>query len=154
MHSQHRHAPSEAGDRFTCAGKLSTYQQSPLRTSKKRDGEKRTSPLGIPYREKGQRKETGWASKRSQLAHARPRARDIVGGVVEKALVAFKGTRGRGRTSEKIWARIAWRVGPQAFERAIDEKLSEDHHDGQPRNPAATFQKFLNKQFPKPGGAR
>ena len=154
MHSQHRHAPSEAGDRLTCAGKLSTYQQSPLRTSKKRDGEKRTSPLCIPYREKGQRKETGWASKRSQLAHARPRARDIVGEVVEKALVAFGGTRGPGRTSEKVWAAIAWRVGPQAFDRAVEDKLAEDRCDGRPRDPAATFQSFLNKRFPKRGGAR
>ena len=50
----------------------------------------------------------------------------------------------------RIWAAIAWRVGAEEFHYAVLEKMSEDAADGPARNPAAAFQAFLNRRFPKP----
>ena len=53
------------------------------------------------------------------------------------------------------WASIALRVGVENFHFAVEDKFKEDAADG--RNflrPPAVFQAFLNKRFPKEGGAR
>lgn len=136
---------------------------SPRNGSKKRDGEKRTSPLGIPYREKGQREEISRyafstdyrAGAGARHARARGSVRRAVAAAVEMALVAFRGTRGPGMTDESLWASIAWRIGADRFEEAVRDKLAEDGVDSRPKNPRATFQAFLDSRYPKPeGGAK
>ena len=68
---------------------------------------------------------------------------------LDVAVRAFRGT----AADRRIWAAIAWRVGVDEFHYALMDKLSEDAADGAPKSPAAAFQAFLNRRFPKEGGA-
>ena len=68
---------------------------------------------------------------------------------LDVAVAAFGGT----AEDRRIWAAIAWRVGVDEFHYALMDKLSEDAADGAPESPAAAFQAFLNRRFPKEGGA-
>ena len=61
------------------------------------------------------------------------------------AVRAFRGT----AADRRVWAAIAWRVGVDEFHYALMDKLSEDAADGAPECPAAAFQAFLNRRFPK-----
>jgi len=78
-----------------------------------------------------------------------PSAKQLVANAVNKALFHFGGTRGPSPSDEALWATICWRVGPEKFENAIREKLSENRHDGEPHDLVKSFQAFLNKKFPK-----
>jgi len=134
-----------------------SYQQ-PQKLStiglKKKAGEKRHSPFGIPYREKGPEKEISRSANstvhRAGACASSARARKLVTEAVERALVAFDGTRGDKDSDEALWAAIAWRIGAERFDEAISDKLAEDRIDGRPKRPAAAFQQFLNRRFPKP----
>ena len=57
----------------------------------------------------------------------------------------------------RMWLKIANRVGFESFLDALDQKSAEIQEDNQRgkrlRDPAAAFQKLLNKRFPKEGGA-
>ena len=68
---------------------------------------------------------------------------------VSRALRALGGT----ERDRAMWSAVAWRVGVEAFHFALMDKLAEDAADGAPRNPAAAFQAFLNRRFPREGGA-
>ena len=64
---------------------------------------------------------------------------------LDVAVRAFRGT----AADRRVWAAIAWRVGVDEFHYALMDKLSEDAADGAPESPAAAFQAFLNRRFPK-----
>ena len=133
--------------------KLSTGCELSAALLKKREGEKRHSPLN-PYREKGKGKEHRRGSLQNRLSRARMRTRlrEALDADLDIAVRAFGGT----PTDRRIWAKIAWRVGVEEFHHALVNKLAEDAADNAPRRPAATFQAFLNARFPKPepkGGA-
>ena len=84
---------------------------------------------------------------------------DPVRTAVEEAVSAFSS----GKSAEaqendrRIWLKIANRVGFESFLDALDQKSAEIQEDNQRgkrlRDPAAAFQKLLNKRFPKEGGA-
>ena len=122
---------------------LSTGGGSPSAKSKKREGEKRTSPL-TPLREKGKGKEDRRGSLQNRLSRAR--LREALDVDLDIAVRTFNGT----ADDRRIWASIAWRVGIEEFHHALLNKLSEDSADNAPRRPAAAFQAFLNDRFPKP----
>ena len=69
---------------------------------------------------------------------------------LDTAVRAFGGT----AEDRRIWASIAWRAGAEEFHYAVLDKIAEDRADGPACNPAAAFQAFLNRRFPKEGGAR
>ena len=100
---------------------LSTGGGSPSATLKKREGEKRKSPL-TPLREKGKGKEDKPGAYRTGLfaradAHVRGALlRRHVGAAVEDALAAFCGTRGPAPV-----ARVTWMFG--GFGRFISTTL-------------------------------
>ena len=80
---------------------------------------------------------------------------------VDEAVAAFSsGKDERGRASDRgVWLKIANRVGLGRFLDAFDQKTSEieelELRHRHLRFPAASFQKLLNKRFPKPeGGAK
>ena len=81
------------------------------------------------------------------------RARELVAKSVAKAVAAFHGK----KSDELLWAEVAWRIGPEEFDRAVKIKISEDKADTTVLvNRAAAFQAFLNRNYPKPeteGGA-
>ena len=85
---------------------------------KKREGEKRMSPL-TPYREKSKGKEdkpsacsTGLFARAHADAHVRGALlRRHVNAAVEDALAAFCGSRGPAPSDEALWAKFAWRFG-------------------------------------------
>ena len=115
---------------------------------KKREGEKRKSPL-TPYREKGKGKEHRRGSLQNRLSRARMRTRmgEALDADLDVAVRAFKGT----ASDRRLWASIAWRVGVENFHYALADKLKEDDVDKSVlRTPAAAFQAFLNERFPKP----
>ena len=122
---------------------------------KKREGEKRKSPL-TPYREKAKGKEHRRGSLQNRLSRARMRTRlgEALDADLDVAVRAFKGT----ASDRRLWASIAWRVGVENFHYALADKLKEDDVDKAVLlTPAAAFQAFLNERFPKPeekGGAR
>ena len=77
---------------------------------------------------------------------------------VDEAVVAFsfhKGEAGRKKDRD-IWLKIANRAGLSGFLDAFDQKASEIEEMAKEhkflRNPASSFQKLLNKRFPKEGG--
>ena len=78
---------------------------------------------------------------------------------VEEAVAAFSSGKGeKGKNSDRsVWLKIAKRVGLSGFLDAFEQKASEmrdiDCQGKRLWNPAASFQKLLNKRFPK-GGAR
>ena len=117
---------------------------------KKREGEKRKSPL-TPYREKGKGKEHRRGSLQNRLSRARMRTRlgEALDADLDVAVRAFKGT----ASDRRLWASIAWRVGVENFHYALADKLKEDDVDKAVLvTPAAAFQAFLNERFPKPEG--
>ena len=74
---------------------------------------------------------------------------------VDEAVVAFsfhKGEAGRKKDRD-IWLKIANRAGLSGFLDAFDQKASEIEEMAKEhkflRNPASSFQKLLNKRFPK-----
>ena len=80
---------------------------------------------------------------------------------VDEAVAAFSFYKDdAGRESDRsLWLKIANRIGLDAFLDAFDQKASEIEEMAREhkflRNPASSFQKLLNKRFPKPeGGAR
>ena len=82
----------------------------------------------------------------------RTRLRSALDADLDVAVRAFNGT----ADDRRIWASIAWRVGVEEFHHALRDKLSENRADKAILlTPAAAFQAFLNRRFPKPeGGAR
>ena len=134
--------------------KLSTGCELSTASLKKREAEKRKSPL-TPFREKGKGKEHRRGSLQNRLSRARMRTK--LGAALDKdldiAMRAFGGT----LSDRCLWASIAWRVGVEEFHHALEDKLGEDRADDTILlTPAAAFQAFLNKRFPKPeskGGA-
>ena len=78
---------------------------------------------------------------------------------VEEAVAAFSSGKGeKGKSLDRhVWLKIANRVGLSGFLDAFEQKASEmrdiDCQGKRLWNPAASFQKLLNKRFPK-GGAR
>ena len=135
---------------------LSTGRELSTASLKKREGEKRKSP-STPLREKGKGKEDrrgslsepSFARVRTRGAGMRARLRASLDADLDIAVRAFNGT----ATDRRIWAKIAWRVGVEEFHHALINKLAEDSADNAPRRPAAAFQAFLNKRFPREGGA-
>ena len=122
---------------------LSTGGGSPSAKSKKREAEKRKSPL-TPLREKGKGKEDRRGSCRTVF---RARLREALDADLDIAAKAFRGT----ASDRRIWASIAWRVGVEAFHYALADKLKENAADETVLlTPAAAFQAFLNERFPKP----
>jgi hypothetical protein len=88
---------------------------------------------------------------------------DPIAVAVDEAVAAFSSGKGAdGQAVDRaVWLKIANRAGLSGFIDAFDQKASELHQLAlQGRrlwNPAASFQKLLNKCFPKPeekGGAR
>ena len=76
---------------------------------------------------------------------------------VEEAVAAFSSGKGeKGKASDRsVWLKIANRVGLSGFLDAFEQKASEmrdiDCQGKRLWNPAASFQKLLNKRFPKGG---
>ena len=74
---------------------------------------------------------------------------------VEEAVAAFSSGKGeKGKASDRnVWLKIANRVGLSAFLDAFEQKSSEirdlENRGRRLLNPAASFQKLLNKRFPK-----
>lgn len=79
---------------------------------------------------------------------------------VDEAVKAFcsNKTPANQNKNRLVWLKIANRVGYNLFLDALDEqigKLNELSQCGKSlKNPAASFQKLLNKRFPKKGGAQ
>ena len=77
---------------------------------------------------------------------------------VDEAVVAFSSGNGeKGKSSDRrVWLKIANRVGLSGFLDAFEQKTSEmrdlERQGKRLWNPAASFQKLLNRRFPK-GGA-
>ena len=61
-------------------------------------------------------------------------------------------------SDRSLWLKIANRAGLDAFLDAFDQKTTEieelERKHRRLRNPASSFQKLLNKRFPKEGDAR
>ena len=74
---------------------------------------------------------------------------------VEEAVAAFSsGKDEKGKNSDRsVWLKIANRIGLSGFLDAFEQKASEmrdiDCQGKRLWNPAASFQKLLNKRFPK-----
>ena len=128
---------------------LSTGCELSTASLKKREGEKRMSPL-TPLREKGKGKEHRRGSWQNRLSCARMRTRlgAALDADLDVAVRAFKGT----ASDRRLWASIAWRVGVERFHYALVDKLRENDVDKTVLlTPAAAFQAFLNERFPKKG---
>ena len=82
---------------------------------------------------------------------------DPIAVAVDEAVALFscdKDHAGQNRDRE-MWLKIANRIGLDAFLDAFDQKRSEMANSRRRlRNPAASFQKLLNRRFPKDRGAR
>ena len=143
--------------------KLSTGGGSPSGKRKKREAEKRTSPL-TPLREKGKGKEgkpgagsTGLFARAD--AHVRGALlRRHVNAAVEDALAAFCGTRGPAPSDEALWAKFAWRFGFGRLNELVDRGKSEmrQHKGGvEPSERPRILQNLLNEvwygRYPKGG---
>ncbi len=142
-------------------GELSTGRNSFCARLKKAEG-KRNLPPCTPYKEKARGKKTVGVYKRNRLScaptHApayapthvrtRSRVRQAIDADLDLAVRTFHGT----AYDRCMWAAVAWRVGAERFHEALMDKLAEDAVDKPTRRPAAAFQAFLNKRFPK-GGA-
>ena len=74
---------------------------------------------------------------------------------VEEAVTAFSFGKGeKGKASDRgVWLKIANRAGLSGFLDAFEQKASEirdlELHGRHLWNPASSFQKLLNKRFPK-----
>ena len=149
--------------------KLSTGCELSTASLKKREGEKRKSPL-TPYREKGKGKEdkpgafsTGLFARAHADAHVRGALlRRHVNEAVEDALVAFCGTRGPAPSDEALWAEFAWRFGYAKLVELTERGESEMRQPGRDAIPPAERPKVLQSlinpfwygRYPKKGGAR
>ena len=140
---------------------LSTGGASPSAKSKKREAEKRKSPL-TPLREKGKGKEDKPGARSTGLfaradAHVRGALlRRHVNAAVEDALVAFCGTRGPAPSDEALWATFAWRFGYGMLRDFVEQGKSEmRQHKGvvAPAERPRILQNLLNEvwyaRFPK-----
>ena len=142
---------------------LASYEQA-LLGSERNGREKEKIPLD-PLKRKREGKEIRPDSKGSGLsrgrAHAicagvtRSRVWSVVAQTIAKATAIFHGT----AKDSKLWARIAWRVGPELFSDAMRQAKSEIDAK-KPLPPWSEwpriFQNILNDRFPKPnkkGGA-
>ena len=114
-------------------------------TVKKTEGKKRTSPKTPKEKKRRVKKDRRGFSKKPSFARAGARVRAALDMDLDLAVAAFGGT----AEDRRIWAAIAWRVGVDEFHYAVVDKLSEDAADGVPESPAAAFQAFLNRRFPK-----
>ena len=146
--------------------KLSTDGASSPSELKKREGEKRKSPL-TPYREKGKGKEdkpsvcsTGLFARAHADAHVRGALlRRHVNAAVEGALVAFCGTRGPAPSDEALWAEFAWRFGYAKLVELTERGESEMRQPGRDAIPPAERPKVLQSlinpfwygRYPKKG---
>ena len=80
---------------------------------------------------------------------------DPIRRAVDEAVAAFSSEKGEaGRESDRsLWLKIANRAGLGAFLDAFDQKTSEiaqlEHDHKRLFNPASSFQKLLNKRFPR-----
>ena len=78
---------------------------------------------------------------------------------VDEAASAFSsGKSEKGKSSDRrVWLKIANRVGLSGFLDAFEQKASEmrdlERQGKRLWNPAASFQKLLNRRFPKGGAA-
>ena len=82
---------------------------------------------------------------------------DPIAVAVDEAVSAFSSSRSEAdrQTDRSLWLKIANRIGLDAFLDTFDQKRSEMANSRRRlRNPAASFQKLLNRRFPKDGGAR
>ena len=87
---------------------------------------------------------------------------DPIRRAVDEAVAAFSSEKDEaGREGDRsLWLKIANRAGLGAFLDAFDQKTSEiaqlEHDHKRLFNPASSFQKLLNKRFPKgsPSAAR
>ena len=85
---------------------------------------------------------------------------DPIRRAVDEAVAAFSsGKNEAGMESDRsLWLKIANRAGLDAFLDAFDQKTTEieelERKHRRLRNPASSFQKLLNKRFPKEGDAR
>ena len=76
---------------------------------------------------------------------------------VDEAVAAFSSGKGeKGKSSDRrVWLKIANRVGLSGFLDAFEQKASEmrdlERQGRRLWNPAASFQKLLNRRFPKGG---
>ena len=147
--------------------KLSTGFELSTASLKKREGEKRHSPLN-PYREKGKGKEGKPGANGTSLfaragAHTHVRGallRRHVNAAVEDALVAFCGTRGPAPSDEALWAKFAWRFGFGMLHELTEQAKSEMklHRGGvAPSERPRILQNLLNEvwygRYPKGGRA-
>ena len=148
---------------------LSTGCELSTASLKKREGEKRKSPL-TPYREKGKGKEdkpsacsTGLFARAHADAHVRGALlRRHVNAAVEDALVAFCGTRGPAPSDQALWARFAWRFGFGMLHELTEQAKSEMNMPGrgyiEPSERPRILQNLLNEvwfgRYPKKGCAR
>ena len=124
------------------------------RNAKKAEGKKRKSPC-TPYREKGKGKETRRGSCgtvcRARARGLRARLMDELDRDLDRLAAAYHPT----PDDRSQWASIALRVGVENFHFAVEDKFKEDAADGTNfSRPPAVFQAFLNRRFPKEGGAR
>lgn len=137
-------------------GTMKKLSTSPAGKTKKTEGKKRRSPF-TPYREKGKGKEIGH-ELRAHVYRARAHARGVsvkqcIAAAVADAMKAFFGS----PNDERIWARIAWRVGHGRFLDAVQQTIAEvrEHSSPVPNTDLPRyFQSVLNRRFPKDGGAR
>ena len=147
------------------AEKLSTGGALPSAKSKKREAEKRTSPV-TPLREKGKGKESKPGAKSTCLfaradAHVRGALlRRHVNAAVADALAAFCGTRGPAPSDEALWATFAWCFGYGRLNELVERGKSEmrQHTGGvPPAERPRILQNLLNEvwhaRFPKGGAA-
>ena len=147
-------------------GKLSTGCELSTASLKKREAEKRKSPL-TPLREKGKGKEgkpgarsTGLFARAHAGAHVRGALlRRHVNAAVEDALAAFCGTRGPAPSDQALWARFAWRFGFGRLNELVEQGKSEMRlHKGgvKPSERPRILQNLLNEvwfgRYPKKGG--
>ena len=84
---------------------------------------------------------------------------DPVRVAVDEAVAAFSQQKNAADQEQDrlVWLKIANRVGFERFLDAFDEQASRlnelDRLDKHLKNPAASFQKLLNRRFPTEGGA-
>ena len=131
-----------------------SYQQPPATSPKKAEGKKRKSPC-TPYREKGKGKETRRGSC-GTVCRARARGmRTKLMAELDRDLDRLSAVYHPTPGDRCQWASIALRVGVENFHFAVEDKFREDAADGTNFfRPPAVFQAYLNRRFPKKGGAR
>ena len=133
--------------------KLSTGWELSTASLKKREAEKRKSPL-TPLREKGKGKEDKPGARSTCLfaradAHVRGALlRRHVNAAVEDAIAAFCGSRGPAPSDEALWAKFAWRFGFGRLNELVERGKSEmrQHKGGvKPSERPRILQNLLNE---------